>query len=368
MGTHHTAKSYAATLLPYHSTGVTSRPADLAARLEGACSTLPAMTLPAPDPLPPTAPPLLVIAGPTASGKTALAIALAQKVGGEIVSSDSRQIYKRCDIVTAKPTAGEQELAPHHLLDIAEPHQMFSAAQWAEAARQAIAGIQARGQIPIVCGGTGFYIRALVEPQRIAAPVADEALRQNLEHECDEIGLAAMHARLQELAPKRAEMTHPNDRYRIVRALEIALSPPRQEAASTCSAAPLAHIAFRLSWPRQELYARIEARVDAMIAQGAWDELRGLLGSGVSREAPALSGVGYRQMIPVLEGAMSEAEGIEAWKRESRRYAKRQESWFANQMQARALDATRGAQAQSEEVLQVLAAASTDAGELDGGR
>ena len=321
--------------------------------------------------LAPPSQPLLVIAGPTASGKTALAIALAREIGGEIISADSRQIYKRCDIVTAKPTRQEQAQARHHLLDIAEPSEMFSAAQWAQAAREAIAQIEARGRIAIVCGGTGFYIRALLEPERIAAPVANEALRGELERQCDEIGLEAMHARLQILAPERAAMTHLNDRYRIVRALEIALSKPRDEheqEASTCGPSPLPHLAFRLSWPREELYARINERVDEMIRAGAWDELRALLGSGVSRDAPALSGVGYRQMIPVLDGARSEAEGVEAWKRESRRYAKRQESWFSNQLQARALDATRGAEALSKEVLQVLAAASIDASELLGGR
>ena len=315
--------------------------------------------------------PLLVIAGPTASGKTALAIALARRIGGEIVSADSRQIYKRCDIVTAKPTREEQAQAPHHLLDIAEPSEMFSAAQWAQAAREAIARIEAQGRIAIVCGGTGFYIRALLEPERIAAPVADEALRAQLERQCDEIGLEAMHARLQVLAPERAAMTHLNDRYRIVRALEIALSKPRNaqnEAASTCGPSPLPHIAFRLSWPREELYNRINKRVDEMSASGAWQELMSLLDSGVSRDAPALSGVGYRQMIAALGGRMTVREAEELWKRESRRYAKRQETWFSNQLKARALDAARGAEAMAEEVLQVLAAASIDPSELLGGR
>ncbi len=302
--------------------------------------------------------PLLVIAGPTASGKTTLAIEVARRIDGEIISADSRQIYKRCDIVTAKPTREEQAQAPHRLLDIIDPGDVFSAAQWAEQARAALAQVQARGKRAIICGGTGFYIRALLEPTKIPAPVADEVLRGELEHQCDELGLPAMHEHLQVLAPERAQMVHPNDRYRIVRALEIALSNQAPSVASPCT--PLASVAFRLSWPRAQLYERIEKRVDEMGATGAWQELMSLLDEGVPHDSPALSGVGYKQMLPVLEGAMSQAEGIALWKQESRRYAKRQETWFSNQLQASALDASRGAEAMAEEVLQVLAAASTD--------
>ncbi len=303
--------------------------------------------------------PLLVIAGPTASGKTALAIALARRIGGEIISADSRQVYQSCDIVTAKPTREEQAQARHHLIDIADPRRPFSAAQWAQQARRAVAEIQSRGRIAIICGGTGFYIRALLEPEKIAAPLADEALRAGLEHECDELGLASMHARLQVLAPARARLVHPNDRYRIVRALEIALSNRSPSPASTCSER-LSSLAFRLSWPRAQLYERIERRVDEMGAAGAWQELMSLLDQGVARDSAALSSVGYKQMIEALGGRMTVKQAEELWKQESRRYAKRQETWFANQLQATPLDAARGAEALAEEVLQVLAAASTD--------
>jgi tRNA dimethylallyltransferase len=311
--------------------------------------------------LPPAPLPIIVLAGPTASGKTALAIALAQRLNGEILSADSRQIYQRSDIVTAKPTHDEQALAPHHLIDICEPHETFSAAQWGERARQVLVEVRARGAVPIVCGGTGFYIRALIEPEKIPAPASDLRLRTRLESEYEAFGAQASHARLQVLAPERAAKIHLNDRYRVLRALEIALSeaaPPHASTSTSAGASTCAppFVAFRLAWPREQLYERIESRVDAMIEEGAWNELRNLLDSGVSRDSPALSGVGYKQMIPVLDGAMNEAEAVCLWKQESRRYAKRQETWFSNQLDCVPLDGTRGAQVLAVDVEQVLEA------------
>jgi tRNA dimethylallyltransferase len=302
--------------------------------------------------------PLIILAGPTASGKTALAIALARRLDGEVISADSRQVYKRCDIVTAKPTPEERAQAPHQGLDLCEPHQAFSAAQWARHARERIREIHARGAVPIVCGGTGFYIRALVEPAKIPASASDPVLHQQLGDECEQQGLTAMHARLQVLAPERAARIHPNDRYRVLRALEIALSPaPQVLAAPPEPHEALDFRAFRLEWPREALYERIDSRVDAMAEEGAWRELQELLRAGVPREAPALNGVGYRQML----GALDESHAVvasrveaamEEWKRESRRYAKRQETWFRHQLGCAPLNGTRGARALAEEIAQ----------------
>ena len=243
-------------------------------------------------------PETIIIAGPTASGKTALSIALAQRLNGEIISADSRQIYRRCDIVTAKPTRDEQRQAPHHLIDICEPEETFSALQWARRARTCIEEIQARDKTPIICGGTGFYLRALLQPHLFDNREPDENLRLELEKLWDENGAESLYSRLQVLAPQRAASIALNDRYRIIRALQIALSPP----ASTCSTIePIKARVYRLQWPRAILYHRIEMRIEQMISEGAWQELRALLESGVPNDAPILNSVGYRQMLPALD-------------------------------------------------------------------
>ena len=286
---------------------------------------------------------ILVIVGPTASGKSALAIEVAQRIGGEIISADAMQIYRECDVVTAKPTALEREIAPHHLLDICAPDAQFSAAQWAELAREKIEEIKNRGKTPIVCGGTGFYVRALLEPERLSAPAPDEALRAQLEARLNSEGAPALIAQLHELAPEIAAKLEPNDSYRVVRALQIAIQRARGDAAT----APASMVAaafdarvFALNWPRETLYRRINMRVDAMLEQGALDETRHLLDKwGVF--APWASGVGYGQLINVLEDQFPLDDAVRDWKQASRRYAKRQETWFRNQTQATWLDATQ---------------------------
>ena len=284
--------------------------------------------------------PIIIIAGPTASGKTALSIELAQRLNGEIVSADSRQIYRRCDIVTAKPTRAEQNQAPHHLIDICEPNETFSALQWAQRARACIEEIQSRGNTPIICGGTGFYLRALLQPHLFDLREPDAALRAQLENEWETNGAESSYQRLQVLAPQRAASIDLNDRYRIIRALQIALTPP----ASTCSAVePIKARVYKLQWPRERLYQRIETRVEQMIELGAWQELRALLESGVLLDAPILNSVGYRQMLPALNDEAQHDSAIALWKQESRRYAKRQETWFRHQLEGEDLDMMQGA-------------------------
>ena len=287
----------------------------------------------------------IIIAGPTASGKTALSIALAQQLDGEIISADSRQIYRCCDIVTAKPTRDEQLQARHHLIDICEPEETFSALQWAQRARATIGEIQSRDKTPIICGGTGFYLRALLQPHLFDLREPDENLRFELEKQWDENGAESLYQRLQVLAPQRAASIALNDRYRIIRALQIALTPP----ASTCNQVqPINARVYKLQWPREILYQRIETRIEQMIEDGAWQELRALIESGVPLDAPILNSVGYRQMLPALNDKAQRAAAIALWKQESRRYAKRQETWFRHQLEGEVLDMTQDA-------LQVLA-------------
>ncbi|HEX8465549.1 MAG TPA: tRNA (adenosine(37)-N6)-dimethylallyltransferase MiaA [Abditibacterium sp.] len=278
--------------------------------------------------------PLLIITGPTASGKSALALRVCQQIGGEIVSCDSMQIYRGCDIATAKPTLAERALVPHHLLDLCEPSERFSAAQWAEAARDRIENIAARGKTAVVCGGTGFYLRALLQPETLASVAPDSALRAELEAELTTMGAAAMHAKLATFDAEAAARLHPNDSFRVLRALEVALGQPRTSVSALPSFAP--HI-FGIEWPREVLYQRINARVESMMQAGFLEELRGLV-ARFGAAAPALSGVGYQQMKPVLEDESRLGEGLELWKRDTRRYAKRQMTWFRHQLDVTWLD------------------------------
>ena len=287
--------------------------------------------------------PILAIIGPTASGKTALAIEVARRLNGEIINCDAMQIYRECDIVTAKPTPLEREMVPHHLLDICAPDEQFSAAQWAQLATEKIAEIRARGVTPIVCGGTGFYLRALLEPQRLSAPAPDEALRAHLEARLESEGVAVLLEELARMAPDIAAKLEPNDHYRVIRALQIAHQRARGDTdgdAATATAPPLEAQVFALSWPRETLYRRINMRVDAMLSAGALDETRALLDKW-GRYAPWASGVGYKQLLDVLEDQLPIEDAVKDWKQSSRRYAKRQETWFRHQTNATWLDATQ---------------------------
>ncbi len=293
--------------------------------------------------------PIIVLVGPTASGKSALALEVARRVGGEIVNGDAMQIYRECDIVTAKPTPLERDLVPHHLLDICAPNAQFSAAQWAELANEAIEEIRGRGQTPIVCGGTGFYVRALLEPERLSAPAPDEALRAQIEARLADEGAFALMAELQALAPEVAAKLEPNDGYRVVRALQIAQQRARGDEVKPVNA-PLEARVFALDWPREMLYRRINMRVDAMLGAGALDETRALLDKW-GRYTPWAAGVGYGQLLDVLEDQLPLADAVRDWKQASRRYAKRQTTWFRHQTNATWLDATQDVGALADEVI-----------------
>lgn len=271
---------------------------------------------------------LLVIAGPTASGKTSLAVALARRTGGEIVNADSQQVYRGLDVGTAKPTAEERALAPHHLLDVVEPGEGMDAARFAALADRAIAEIAARGGLPIVVGGTGLYLRALLHGV-VAAPGRDPAFRARLEEEAARAGRPALHARLAAIDPEAARRIRPNDLVRIVRALEIAeggRTPSELHAEHAFAADRYDASVLALDPPRAELHARIDARVREMFSGGILDEARALL----AREGglPARLPIGYAEAAACARGELPLEEAIRRVQVAHRRYARRQIIWL----------------------------------------
>jgi tRNA dimethylallyltransferase len=280
--------------------------------------------------------PLIVVVGPTAVGKSSMALAVAERVGGEIIAADSMQVYRGLDIGTAKPSADERRLVPHHLLDLVEPNQSFTAADYARLASAAIADIRARGRLPIMVGGTGLYLRALFRGL-FSGPWEMTPLRETLYREAERVGNAALHQRLETSDPEAAAAIHPNDLFRVVRALEVAavsgrpISTLRAEARRNHKPILGPVLQFGLERNRQELYQRIEARVEAMMAQGLLHEVQGLLDVGYSPALRPLRAIGYRHMIEHLKGRISVNDAIASLKRDTRRYAKRQLTWFRHE-------------------------------------
>lgn len=275
-------------------------------------------------------PHLTVIAGPTASGKTAIAIELALRRGGEIVSADSQQVYRYFDIGTAKPSAEELAAVPHHLVSVVEPLEPFSAAEYQRQADAAIADITSRGKPVFVVGGTGMYLRILLHGL-VEAPGADPELRAELEALAAAEGREAVHLKLAEVDPETAAKLPPRDLVRIIRALEIhkqtgrPASEFRKEHAFAGERYPFRM--YVLSPPREELYRVIDARAAAMFQRGLVDEVRELIARGFGEAAPMRS-VGYVQAKAVVDGTLSVEEAIQQTAQETRRYAKRQLTWF----------------------------------------
>ncbi|MFZ5587430.1 MAG: tRNA (adenosine(37)-N6)-dimethylallyltransferase MiaA [Thermodesulfobacteriota bacterium] len=288
--------------------------------------------MPAPGAMPASAaPPLVLLVGPTAVGKTAAAVAICRALGAEVVNADSVQVYRGLDLGSAKPTAAERAQAPHHLVDVADPDEEMSAARWAGLAEDAIADIARRGRRALVAGGTGLYVKALVYGLAPAPPV-DAALRARLRAEWDAQGGPALHARLAGLDPQSAARLHPADRQRVLRALEFALQTgepiSRRQAGHGFSAPRHPHLALGLDRPRPELNQRIETRCRAMWAGGLLDETRGLLAAGLAPSAHSLNSLGYRQAVAVLMGRQDEADALAEMIRLTKAYAKRQLTWF----------------------------------------
>jgi tRNA dimethylallyltransferase len=281
--------------------------------------------------------PVLAILGPTGVGKTRLAVALAERWPIEVVSVDSRQVYRGMDIGTAKPTRAERRAVRHHLVDVAEPDDPYDAGRFARAAAAAIQDIRAHGRWPVLVGGTGLYYRALVRGL-LPRPPADRALRAALLAEAQAAGAETLHRRLQALDPDAAGRLHPRDAVRVSRALEVALQsgkPAERRGAGAWDAPdparPYRVVAVGLTAPRAALYAALDARVDRMLAEGLLEEVRGLLARGFPSSLPAMQGIGYRHLAPVVETGAGREAAVALMKRDTRRYAKRQETWFARE-------------------------------------
>ena len=285
-------------------------------------------------------PKILVICGPTASGKTALAVELALRHRGEVVSADSMQIYRRMDIGTAKPTQAEMRGVPHHMLDVADPEEDFSVARYVDMAAKCVDDILSRGRLPILAGGTGLYIDSLLSGRTFAPFQPDSPLRGELEEQLRREGGAAMLARLAQVDPDSAARLHPNDEKRIVRALEVYQStgktitqhnletqaiPPRYDALTLA-------LAFER---REDMWSRIDRRVDQMMDQGLVAEVQGLLDSGVPAKCTAMQAIGYKEMAAALLSHGDVSAGAEEVKLRSRQYAKRQLTWFRRNRAAR---------------------------------
>lgn len=278
-------------------------------------------------------PKLVVITGPTASGKTALGVALARRLGGEVVSADSMQIYRGMDIGTAKPTPEEMQGVPHHMIDIADPAENYSVSRYAKEAAACVDDILARGKLPIVVGGTGLYIDSLIAGRTFADGTADTALRQELSERYDEIGGEGLLGELRKVDPERAAKLHPADKKRIVRAMEVYILTGRtitQHDAETRTVPPrydAAKIALDFT-DRQDLYDRIDRRVELMVRQGLFDEVRALLAAGVPADCTAMQAIGYKEAVAAVRGEAAPQDAVAAIQLASRRYAKRQLTWL----------------------------------------
>ncbi len=274
--------------------------------------------------------PLVVIAGPTASGKTALSVKLAKSLGGEIVSADSMQIYKYMNIGTAKPTEEEKQGIPHHMMDFLEPSASFSVAEYCEMTHNVIADIHKRGKLPIIVGGTGLYIDSLVNNVDFGETDSSDSIRRELEKMAETEGKEAVHRLLFEIDPETAEKYHPNNLRRIIRAIEFyrvtgkTISGHAKEEKTT----PYNSIYFCINWDREVLYDRINRRVDMMVKDGLIDEVKGLLSRGYDKASTAMQGIGYKEFYDYFDGKASLDDTLELIKMNSRRYAKRQLTWF----------------------------------------
>lgn len=275
---------------------------------------------------------IICIAGPTASGKTALAVELAKELGGEVISCDSMQVYRRMDIGTAKPSIEEQQSIVHHMIDVAEPDEDFSVSRYCDMATPILDDILARGKTAIIAGGTGLYMDSLIRGNAFA-PYPATGARERLEQQADEMGMDFMLERLRTVDPEAAAKLHLADRKRIIRALEVF-----EETGETITAhnrrTQTVPARYRPLWlgldfdPRQLLYERINLRVSIMLEQGLEREIRTLLASGISAKCTAMQAIGYKEFVAAMEGKITMDEAADEVRKASRHYAKRQLTWF----------------------------------------
>ncbi|MDN5708269.1 MAG: tRNA (adenosine(37)-N6)-dimethylallyltransferase MiaA [Planococcus sp. (in: firmicutes)] len=291
---------------------------------------------------------VIAVVGPTASGKTALSIELAKRLGGEIINGDSMQVYRGMDIGTAKIRPEEMAGIPHHLLDIRNPEESFSVAEYQELVRQKINEIQQRGMLPIIVGGTGLYVQSVLFDYRFSKQQVNEDLRRTLHAELERLGPEAMHSKLLELDPDIN--IHPNNTRRVLRALEILLSGEEKEDGSLAQAPMYDELIIGLDVPRAKLYERIDSRVDGMMDAGLLDEVRYLYDSGL-RDVQSIKAIGYKELYGYFDGMYSLEEAVAKLKRNSRKYAKRQFTYFRNKMPILWLDATADQENNMEEIM-----------------
>jgi tRNA dimethylallyltransferase len=274
-------------------------------------------------------PSLILILGPTAVGKTELAIQLAERLNGEIISADSRLFYRGMDIGTAKPTHAEQARVPHHLIDIADPGEILSLAVFQQNARQIIADIHRRKKMPFLVGGTGQYIRAVTEGWTPPEVQPDERLRSELEKLKDENDIYWLHERLKNLDPLAAEKIDPRNYRRTIRALEVIMTTGKRFSEQRGqSESPYHLITVGLTRPRVELYERVDQRIEAMFANGFLEEVKTLLAKGYSPSLPTMSAIGYRECVRIIQGELNEEQAKAEIRRATRIFVRRQANWF----------------------------------------
>lgn len=275
---------------------------------------------------------LVAVAGPTASGKTRLAIEIAKHFDGEIIGADSMQIYKYMDIGTAKPTAEERTEVPHHMIDFLEPDIQYSVADYTERAHEVIAEIASRSKLPIMCGGTGLYINSVVDDVTFGEVETDYGLRAELQRIAETEGTQKLLDMLGEFDAESAARLHPNNLRRIIRAIEFyrttGVTISEHQKMTKERESRYEPIMLSIAWDRQELYDRINRRVDIMLDEGLFEEVRALMERGYTQQLNSMKGIGYKEVMNCIEGKMSYEETVELIKQSSRRYAKRQLTWF----------------------------------------
>lgn len=276
--------------------------------------------------------PLIILTGPTAVGKTSLSIGLAKRIGGEIISADSMQVYRQMNVGTAKITTAEMESVPHHLIDILDPSEEFNVVQFKKRALEAMEGIYNRGKIPIVVGGTGFYIQALLYDIQFEDNDSDKTYRTHLEQIGNEQGHEVLHQMLCQVDPVSGEKIHPNNTKRVIRALEFynetGMPISEHNKAESQRKSPYQFLYIVLNTDRSILYQRINQRVDNMIEEGLIEEVRNLLQAGYTSDLVSMQGLGYKEIVPYLENQYLLEEAVDILKKETRHFAKRQITWF----------------------------------------
>lgn len=303
--------------------------------------------------------PVIVVAGPTGSGKTDTAVILAELLHGEVITADSMQVYRRMDIGTAKPTLAERRGVPHHLIDLVEPDVDFSVSEYVKLADKVIADLHAVGKVPIISGGTGFYINALLDRWTFPPRPVDELFRQEMRIIAENDGAKALHDKLAIIDPVTAERLHVNDIKRVIRALEVyeltgkRLSEFHYKPGETSDAVlPYQPFYFGLTLPRDILYQRLENRVQEQLAAGLLEEVASLLENGYHAELPSMLGITYRQLAGYLQGKYDFPTAVELMVRDNRRYAKRQYTWFNADKRIRWIDIIEtGGSAQAAKII-----------------